>query len=79
VDDGFSIDKAFQMARRHVNDGEKRLARQEALVAKLEVGGITDVLLAARQSLVAMHVTLNLARRDLERLENKTEARSRAR
>lgn len=67
------------MARRHVNDGEKRLARQEALVAKLEVGGITDVLLAARQSLVAMHVTLNLARRDLERLENKTEARSRAR
>lgn len=67
------------MARRHVSDGEKRLARQEALVAKLEVGGITDVLLAARQSLVAMHVTLNLARRDLERLENKTEARSRAR
>jgi hypothetical protein len=79
VDDGFSIDKALQMARRHVSDGEKRLARQEALVAKLEVGGITDVLLAARQSLVAMHVTLNLARRDLERLENKTEARSRAR
>lgn len=65
------------MARRHVSEGEDRLARQGALVAKLDVGGRTDVLPAARQLLVLMHVTLDIWRRDLERLEDKTEPRSR--
>ena len=65
------------MARRHVRDGEDRLARQETLVAKIEVGRKTDVLPAARQLLALMHVTLDIWRRDLERLEDKTEPRSR--
>jgi hypothetical protein len=40
------------MARRHVREAEDRLAWQEALVAKLEIEGMTDVLPAAPQLLV---------------------------
>ena len=60
----------LQMARRHVRDGEERLARQDALVRKMGAA-ITPVASLARELLDVMSATLVIARGDLERLERK--------
>jgi hypothetical protein len=57
----------LEMARRHVREGEERLARQEALVRKM--GASSSVADLARVLLDAMRETLAISRSDLERLE----------
>jgi hypothetical protein len=60
---------ALQTARRHVREGEARLARQEALVLEMEAGCLSGTLPIARQLLEAMRASLDHFRTDLERLE----------
>jgi hypothetical protein len=57
----------LEMARRHVCEGESRLARQEALVR--EMWSSSSVADLARVLPDTMRETLAVARSDLERLE----------
>jgi hypothetical protein len=59
----------LEMARRHVREGEARIVRQEALVAELKCGHLSDTLIMAQTALTTMSTALDLARGDLERLE----------
>jgi hypothetical protein len=72
---GFSPEDAMAMERRHILEREQRVARQEALVAKLTeqgrdqfVGRVTQVLGVLRESLELSRERL----RDLERRYHNT-------
>jgi hypothetical protein len=57
------------MARRHVVVAERLLARQEAVVTKLEATGATSELYLGYEVLNTLRKTLRLMRSDLVRLE----------
>jgi len=59
----------LEMARRHVLETEDRLVRQESLVREMEKARIPALLALGQQLLEIMRTSLDLCRRDLERLE----------
>ena len=68
------IDRAetvLEMARRHVLEGEERLARQIAIVAKLERDNHTEAALATKV-LETIRLSLDMWERHLSRLERRS-------
>jgi hypothetical protein len=61
----------LEMARRHVLEGEERLARQIAIVAKLERNSHTDAALATKV-LEAIRLSLDMSKRHLADLERRS-------
>jgi hypothetical protein len=61
----------LEMARRHVREGEERLARQIAIVAKLERNSHTDATLATKV-LEAIRLSLDMSKRHLADLERRS-------
>jgi hypothetical protein len=57
------------MTRRHVREAEGHVARQEALVAKLDRDGHAELAAQARMLLATLQTSLKLAREDLSRIE----------
>jgi hypothetical protein len=60
------------MARRHVEDGEGYVARQEALIAELERNEHAKLAVEARALLTALETSLRLMREDLARIEKES-------
>jgi hypothetical protein len=58
---------AIAAARRHVSEGEQRIASQRASIAKLRVIGASISL--AEQLLIEMEISQSLFVTDLERIE----------
>ena len=65
----WSRDDAIAMERRHISEGEKRVARQEKLLADLLEKGREKPAQAATQLLTLMRETLDLSRERLRDLE----------
>jgi hypothetical protein len=59
------------MARRHVAEGEERVARQELLIAELDRDGHAKLAVTARVVLATLETSLGLAREDLSLIEGK--------
>jgi hypothetical protein len=59
------------MARRHVEQGERHVARQKALIAELDRDGHAKLAVEARALLTTFETSLRLERDDLARIENK--------
>jgi hypothetical protein len=57
----------LSMARRHVVEGEAHVARQEALIVKLDRDGHTELAVEAREILTTLQTSLQLQRDDLFR------------
>jgi hypothetical protein len=69
------IDRAetvLEMARRHVLEGEERLARQIALVAKLERGNHTEAAALGNEVLETIRLSLDMWEGHLSRLERRS-------
>jgi hypothetical protein len=66
---GWSIEDALAMERRHIFEGEKRVAQQEALAAGLSRKGHDQLALAADDLLGLLRETLELSRMRLRQLE----------
>jgi hypothetical protein len=66
---GWSPEDAIAMERRHILEGEKRVARQEALVGKLIDYGHDQLALAAKELLGLLRETLELSKTRLRSLE----------
>jgi hypothetical protein len=64
----------LEMARRHVLVAERLLARQEALVTKLEGIGMSDGLYLSYELLATLRRTFAVMRADLMRLEGRNAA-----
>jgi hypothetical protein len=64
-----SIEDVIAMERRHVLEGEQRIARQEALAADLKWKGRDQLALAADDLLRIMRQILDFSRRRLQGLE----------
>jgi len=62
----------LEMARRHVLEGEERLARQVALVAKLERASHTDAAALGIKVLEVVRLSLDMSKRHLSRLETRS-------
>jgi hypothetical protein len=62
------------MARRHVAEGEERVARQEILIAELDRDGHAKLAVTARVVLGTLERSLRLARDDLSLIEGKPDA-----
>jgi hypothetical protein len=62
----------LEMARRHVLEGEERLARQVALVAKFESANHTDAAALGSKVLEAIRLSLDMSKRHLSRLETRS-------
>jgi len=62
----------LEMARRHVFEGEERLARQIALVAKLERDNHPEAAALGSKVLEAIHLSLDMSKRHLSRLERRS-------
>jgi len=60
------------MARRHVEDGEGYVARQEALIAELERNEHAKLAVEARALLTALETSLRSMREDLARIEKES-------
>lgn len=56
----------LQMVRRHLEDGERRIAAQEVLIVDLETGGRERELSLARKLLAQMHAVQAEGRVHLE-------------
>ena len=65
---------ALQMARRHVREGEERLARQETTIANLERGNRPRSAILARGVLATMRTSLDLMKRHLHEIEERSES-----
>ena len=62
-------DQQLERARRHVREGSDRVARQEALVMRLNRVGLIELAQQADRILSTLKASLRLAREDLlERL-----------
>jgi len=61
----------LEMARRHVREGEERLARQIAIVAKLERNSHTDAALATKV-LEAIRFSLDIWKGHLAHLKRRS-------
>ncbi len=66
---GWSPEEAIAMERRHILEGEKRVARQEAFMGELIGGGYAQLALTAKEVLSIMLETLELSRIRLRSLE----------
>jgi hypothetical protein len=62
----------LSMARRHVLEGEGRVARQRLLIAELDRDGHAELAVKARQLLATFETTLRLEREDLARIESES-------
>ena len=62
------LETELQMARRHLQDAEGLLARQVAIVAKLEHSG-SPIIMLGREVLANMRKITALARAHVDRLE----------
>ena len=62
----------LEMARRHVLEGEERLARQIALVAKLERDHYTEAAALGSMVLEAIRLSLDMSKRHLHDLESRS-------
>jgi len=62
----------LEIARRHVREGEERLARQIALVAKLERDNHTEPVALATKVLETIRLSLDMSKRHLSRLETRS-------
>jgi len=67
----FSPERAMAMERRHILEGEKRIARQETLVAGLTAHGRGDLLRLANEMLTCLRESLELSRERLRDLESR--------
>ena len=63
----------IEMERRHILEGEARIARQEALIRKLDLAGNLDLILIARELLEALRESVSLSRERLSSLERHRE------
>jgi hypothetical protein len=61
----------LEMARRHVLEGEERLARQIAMVAKLE-DDHTETAALGRKVLEAIRISLDMSKRHLAEIERRS-------
>ena len=64
----------LEMARRHVLEGEERLARQIALVAKLERDNLTEAAALATRVLETIRLSLDMSKRHLGDLERQSQS-----
>ena len=62
-------ENALNMARRHVREGEERLARQAIVVGEMEAHGHDEQAALGRRLLETMRLSLNLQRRHLRDIE----------
>ncbi len=60
---------ALDMGRRHVREGEERLARQANIVGKMEAHGHDEQAALGRRLFETMRLALNLQRRHLRDME----------
>jgi hypothetical protein len=60
----------LSMARRHVAEGEERVARQEILIAELDRDGHPELAVEARELLATLQTSLRLQRDDLSLIES---------
>jgi hypothetical protein len=58
------------MARRHVAEGEERVARQEILIAELDHDGHAELAVKAKSLFTMFQTSLQLLRNDLSRIES---------
>jgi hypothetical protein len=65
----WSREEAITMERRHILEGEERVVRQEALVARLVEQNHETLVPVAAEILVLMHEILEFARTRLQSLE----------
>jgi hypothetical protein len=68
---GFSPEDAMDMEKRHILEGEQRVARQEALVEKLREQGRDRFVQRANQLLTLLRESLELSRERLRHLEHR--------
>ena len=68
---GWSPKEAIAMERRHVLEGENRIARQLVLVAKLNRGGNDRLTKSAIEFLDLERDILNISRTRLQQLEDR--------
>jgi hypothetical protein len=66
---GHPHESLLEMERRHVREGEARVARQEEIVRYFDLGRNPEFALAARDLLVTFRAFLAFARERLDRLE----------
>ena len=64
------------MARRHLKEGEGHIARQEALIAKLDRDGHAKLVVQAWTLLITLETSLRLMREDLARIEKESRGSS---
>jgi len=62
----------LEMARRHVLEGEERLARQVALVARLERDNHTEAAALGNEVLEVIRLSLDMSKRHLADLERRS-------
>ena len=72
----WSPEDAIRMERRHVSEGEERIARQEALGVESAHKGHDQLAIAANELLVLMRASLELSRIRLRQLEDRYSAPS---
>jgi hypothetical protein len=63
----------LEMERRHVREGSARIARQQAIIAKLGENNRSDTAILAGELLEIMHKSLNLAKRRVRQLKERPE------
>jgi hypothetical protein len=63
--------KLIEMERRHIREGEARVARQEEIVSQLDLSGAHEHVLTARALLVTFREFVASAKQHLEELERK--------
>jgi N-glycosylase/DNA lyase len=68
---GFSPEDAMDMEKRHILEGEQRVARQEALIEKLREQGRDQFVRRASQVLDVLRESLELSRERLRDLEHR--------
>jgi hypothetical protein len=61
--------KLIEMERRHMREGEARIARQEEIVSQLDLSGAHEHVLTARALLVTFRDFVALAKQRLDDLE----------
>lgn len=62
-------ESTLEMARRHVRDGERRVARQEAIVVSLEKARHTEAAERGRTVLETIRTSLAMMKRHLLEIE----------
>jgi hypothetical protein len=67
----WSPENAIAMERRHILEGETRVARQEALVGRLIESGLDQLVRPANEVLSLLRASLELSRERLSELEDR--------